>query len=73
MDLIWVEIQGYKRFEEPAKMNLEGRLVALTGPNEAGKSSFLFAIRHLNTAEAFVNTGGVREFTRVYLFFLIRW
>jgi hypothetical protein len=64
MDLVWVEVQGYKRFEKPAKMNLEGRLVALTGPNEAGKSSFLFALRHLNTSEAFVNTGGVRELTR---------
>jgi predicted ATP-dependent endonuclease of OLD family len=64
MDLIWVEIQGYKRFEEPAKMNLQGRLVALTGPNEAGKSSFLLALQHLNTSEAFVNTGGVREITR---------
>ena len=64
MDLVWVEVQGYKRFEKPAKMNLQGRLVALTGPNEAGKSSFLFALRHLNTSEAFVNTGGVRELTR---------
>jgi hypothetical protein len=64
MDLIWVEIQGYKRFEKRVKMNLEGRLVALTGPNEAGKSSFLFALRHLNTSEVFVNTGGVRELTR---------
>jgi energy-coupling factor transporter ATP-binding protein EcfA2 len=64
MDLIWVAIQGYKRFEELTKMNLEGRLVALTGPNEAGKSSFLLALQHLNSSSAFVNTGGLRELTR---------
>ncbi len=64
MELIWAELHGYKRFEAPAKINLEGRLVALIGQNEAGKSSFLSAIAHIESDQPFVNVGGVRELTR---------
>ena len=47
MRLISVEVHGYKRFADPAKMNVDGKVVAVVGPNEAGKTSFLEALHHL--------------------------
>ena len=64
MKLIWVEINGYRRFEKKAKMNLDGKLIAIVGPNEAGKSSFLKALEHLNSSDAFTATGAAQELTR---------
>jgi predicted ATP-dependent endonuclease of OLD family len=63
MNLVWVTIHGYKRFETETKLNLEGKVIALVGPNEAGKSSILSAIRHLNSDGAFADTGVLRELT----------
>jgi hypothetical protein len=45
MRLVSVELHGYRRFAEPTKIDLYGRLIAIVGPNEAGKSSILQAIR----------------------------
>lgn len=44
MKLISVELTGFKRFEETTKINLDGKLIALVGPNEAGKTSILEAL-----------------------------
>ncbi len=41
MKLIWIEIAGYKRFGEKSKLNTQNKLIALVGPNEAGKSSLI--------------------------------
>ena len=53
MRLRWVNIEGYKRFEQPSTLYLYGPLVAVVGPNEAGKTSLLDAMRHLTDVEGF--------------------
>jgi hypothetical protein len=47
MRLITFELFGYGRFVK-AKVNVDSRLVAVLGPNEAGKSSLLRALGELN-------------------------
>ncbi len=42
-----ITFKGYKRFAD-AWMNLDGRTIAIVGPNEAGKSSVLEALTLLN-------------------------
>jgi AAA domain len=53
MRLVQFSVQGYKRFEGLTKVNLDGKLIALTGSNEAGKSSLLDALAHLNDETPF--------------------
>jgi len=50
MRLTKVEITGYKRLAH-ASCNPDGRLIALLGPNEAGKSSVLEALAWLSGVE----------------------
>ncbi len=66
MQLISITLQGYKRFERPSKMNVDGKLIALVGPNEAGKTSLLDSLPHLNRINrpSLVASGGSRELTR---------
>lgn len=64
MKLISVSLQGYKRFEQRTSMNVDGKLVAVVGPNESGKSSLLNALVHLNDSKSFVSSGGSYELTR---------
>jgi predicted ATP-dependent endonuclease of OLD family len=49
MKLISVEIEGYRRFLKKQTLQLDSQLVALTGPNESGKTSVLKAISSINT------------------------
>lgn len=51
MELVTLIIEGFRRFREPTTLALNGKLIALLGPNEAGKSSVIKAIHHLNHAE----------------------
>ena len=53
MDLIVFSVEGYRRFVEKTSVKLYGRMIAVVGPNEAGKSSLLRAMEHLNHSEAF--------------------
>jgi energy-coupling factor transporter ATP-binding protein EcfA2 len=43
-----LRLTGYRRFEEATNIQLAGKLVAITGPNEAGKTSILRAINHFS-------------------------
>lgn len=40
-------LNGFRRFAEPAELRTNGKLVAILGPNEAGKTSLLAAITHI--------------------------
>jgi AAA ATPase domain len=59
MRLYSVTLQGYKRFAN-AWMNLDGKVVAIVGPNEAGKSSILDALLLLNDDQAVPTTALTR-------------
>lgn len=48
MRLADMTVEGFRRFADPSKVKLDGRLVAFVGPNEAGKSSLLRALTLLN-------------------------
>lgn len=64
MKLISVTLHGYKRFEQKSSMKVDGKLIAIVGPNESGKSSFLQALMHFNHNEPLTSSGGTRETTR---------
>lgn len=49
MQLITFTLQGYRRFVAPTSVKLHSDLIAFVGPNEAGKSSILKALTHLNS------------------------
>lgn len=48
MKLVSVTVHGYRRLATKSTMILDGKLVAIVGPNEAGKTSFLNALVQLN-------------------------
>lgn len=48
-----IEVSGYKRFKQATSMDVAGKLTAIVGPNEAGKTSFLRAIEHLGSDTPF--------------------
>ncbi len=64
MKLVWFEVKGYKRFATHEKVNLNEKLVAIVGPNEAGKTSLLRCLLHFNNDDAFVDSGGSQEISR---------
>lgn len=71
---IKVGCEGYKRFRERTEMDIDEKLVAIVGPNEAGKSSFLEALAYLETDEGFpdsVRTRGTSGQPKVWARFLL--
>ena len=52
MDLNHIKLNGFKRFEK-VTLNISGKIIALLGPNEAGKSSILEALTCLNNDSGF--------------------
>jgi predicted ATP-dependent endonuclease of OLD family len=64
VQLVSVTLHGYKRFAQRSSMNVDGKLVAVVGPNEAGKSSFLDALVRTNHDNSLVTSGGHQETTR---------
>ncbi|WP_336648352.1 AAA family ATPase [Microbacterium sp. MMO-10] len=56
MKLINFTVEGYRRFLLRTSVKLHSDLIAFVGPNEAGKSSLLKALKHLNHDEPFDRT-----------------
>lgn len=48
MRLVSARIRGYGRLAD-AKVNLDSKVIAVVGPNEAGKTTFLKALAYLNS------------------------
>lgn len=51
MELVSVSIKGWKRFKKKVTLQTNGKLVALLGANEAGKSSILSALEFMNSSD----------------------
>jgi ABC-type cobalamin/Fe3+-siderophores transport system ATPase subunit len=51
MRLIAFSVEGFRRFALKSSVKLHGPLIALIGPNEAGKSSLLEALAELNHSQ----------------------
>jgi predicted ATP-dependent endonuclease of OLD family len=64
LDLIKVTVNGFKRFKESSHMYVGGKLIAIVGANEAGKSSFLDALVHWSHGTEFVKSGASQELSR---------
>jgi predicted ATP-dependent endonuclease of OLD family len=74
MRLIKVGCERYKRFRERVEMDVDEKVIAIVGPNEAGKSSWLEALAHLETDEAFptsVRTRGTTAQPKVWARFVL--
>lgn len=57
MKLVSVDIDGYRRFNKKQTLHLDCRLVALVGPNEAGKTSILNALESIGSRVPFKSDG----------------
>lgn len=64
MRLVSVGVHGFKRFAARTQMNVGGRVVAIVGPNEAGKTSLLNALQHLEGGVPFENSDWTRGLPR---------
>ena len=53
MELFQVDISGFRKFKEKTEFKTRGKVLAILGANEAGKSSLLKALVHLNTTNPF--------------------
>ena len=53
MELFQVDITGFRKFKEKAEFKTRGKVLAILGANEAGKSSLLKALIHLNNINPF--------------------
>lgn len=53
MELFSVTISGFRKIARKTTLRTNGKALALVGPNEAGKSSVLDAIRSLGSSQAF--------------------
>lgn len=53
MKLIGFTLSGYRRFLSASSLKLQSDVIAIVGPNEAGKSSLLRAMAQLRTTDGF--------------------
>jgi hypothetical protein len=59
MKLTKLLLQGYRRFLEPTELRTRGKLTAVIGPNEAGKTSLLRALEGMNPQAGPIQPGEV--------------
>lgn len=64
MKLVSATLNGYRRFANASRLQLDCKLVALVGPNEAGKTSILRALQMLNSAAPLKSEGPSQDTTR---------
>jgi predicted ATP-dependent endonuclease of OLD family len=53
MELLQVDISGFRKFKEKTALKTRGKVLAILGANEAGKSSLLKVLTRLNDEEPF--------------------
>lgn len=51
LELFSISLTGYRRFKRLTTLRTNGKLIAILGPNEAGKSTLLKAIHHLGNPQ----------------------
>lgn len=64
MRLARIEVRNFKRFRDPVDIRITGKLTAVVGANEAGKTSLLKAIEHVTTLDPFEAGGDGAEISR---------
>lgn len=64
MKLMKFELHGFKRFKNPTRIILDGKVIAIVGPNEAGKSSILASLQKMDDNGPFVISGAHPEISR---------
>jgi len=74
MELMNLSVRNFKRFEENSNLRLNGKVIALIGPNEAGKSSLLQALKIVGNNEELEDgfkTYGVEDKASITLSFAL--
>ena len=61
MRVTHVTISRFRRFADEVTVRLDGSVIALVGPNEAGKTSFLEALKRLDDDEPFDSDDPTRD------------
>jgi predicted ATP-dependent endonuclease of OLD family len=61
MRLVAFELNGFRRFADPQKLEVDGPVVAIVGPNEAGKTSLLEAMARLDDREPLTSRDRTRQ------------
>jgi energy-coupling factor transporter ATP-binding protein EcfA2 len=56
LELQSITLSGFRRFAQETELRTNGKLVAILGPNEAGKTSLLRAMTHIGNNKSFARS-----------------